>query len=276
MTGIAFDNADQIRHAYIIASADIETSTEAAEKIAMAAVCKGSGKLPCGVCSACAKVKKGTHPDVKIIERLADDKGKQKREITVAQVREVSADAIVLPNESRYKVYIFREADCMNTEAQNAALKLLEEPPKGVILLLCVTNPSALLTTVRSRCVELNLYGEKYRDSSYVSLASEYLNLAAKGSAFDLWKWCERNNTLSVSEMAEFALCSAEMITDMLCGRKDAGGISAEKLMELEHLMEKCLGYLEVNVGVKQLFGLIGVDTMPPAISDKNNKRKRN
>lgn len=276
MTDVAFDNADQIRHAYIISSADIETSAEAAEKIAMAAVCRGSGSLPCGICSACAKVKKGTHPDVKTVERLADDKGKLKREITVAQIREVSADAVVLPNESRYKVYIFREADCMNTEAQNAALKLLEEPPKGVILLLCVTNPTALLPTVRSRCIELNLYGEKSRDSAYESLASEYLRLAAKGNAFELWKWCERNNTLSVSEMAEFSQCAAEMITDMLCGRKEAGEISAEKLMDLERLMEKCLGYLEVNVGVKQLFGLIGVETMPPEESEKTDKRKRN
>lgn len=266
MTGITFDSADQIRHAYIISSADIDTSAEAAEKIAMAAVCRGSGKLPCGICSACAKVRKGIHPDVKTVERLADDKGKLKREITVAQIREVSADAIVFPNESRYKIYIFREADCMNTEAQNAALKLLEEPPKGVILLLCVTNPSALLATVRSRCIELNLYGEKNRDGNFENLASEYLDLAAKGNAFELWKWCERNNTLSVPEMSQFALCTAEMITDMLCGRKEAR-MSAEKLMNLERLMEKCLRYLEVNVGVKQLFGLIGVETLPPAIS---------
>lgn len=268
MTDIAFSDADQIRHAYIISSADREISAKAAEKIAMSAVCRGNGKLPCGICSACEKVKNGTHPDVKIVERLTDEKGKQKREITVAQIREVSADAIVLPNESRKKVYIFREADCMNTEAQNAALKLLEEPPKGVILLLCATNPMVLLPTVRSRCIELSLYGEKSCDSTYEGLASEYLSLTAKGNAFELWKWCEKNNALSVSEMAEFAQCAAEMITDMLCGRKETGGMSAEKLMELERLMEKCLGYLEVNVGVKQLFGLIGVETMPPAVSE--------
>lgn len=276
MTGISFDNADQIRHAYIISSEDIETSVEAAKRIAMAAVCRGSGKLPCGICSACEKVKNGTHPDVKTIGRLTDDKGKQKREITVAQIREVSADAIVLPNESRCKAYIFREADCMNTEAQNAALKLLEEPPKGVILLLCVTNPSALLTTVRSRCIELSLFGEKRHDSDFEGLASEYLRLAANENAFELWKWCEKNNTLSVSEMADFTQRTAEMITDVLCGRREAGGMSTERLMNLVRLMEKCSEYLEVNVGVKQLFGLIGVETMPAVVAGKIDKRKRN
>lgn len=265
MTEIGFDSQDQIKHAYIIAS-DPATAFANAEKIAMAAVCRGNGRFPCGKCTACEKVRKNVHPDVKIIERLLDDKGKQKRELTVGQIREVSADAVILSNESRHKVYIFKDSECMNTEAQNAALKLLEEPPQGVILILCTSNPSVLLPTVRSRCAELNFASvpaERTERRETEETVMKYLSLAAGNDALALWKWCEANNEISVSEMTDFTVSAAEMITDILCGRKKNPGLSAERLMELERLMEKCTVYLGVNTNVKQLFGLIGTDTIP-------------
>ena len=263
MTELTFDSADQIRHAYILSSPDPELVLSKAKRIAQAAVCRGSGKKPCQRCSACRKVEQGNHPDVRIIERLLDEKGRQKREITVNQVREVSADAIVLPNESTHKVYIFKDAWAMNTEAQNAALKLLEEPPAGVTLILCVQTPTSLLTTVRSRCTELSFSGESEKsEDTAEQLAGEYLEVLSGRNALSLWKWCEASNDISVAEMTEFVRTSAEKFTDMLCGRSDPRGLSQEALFQLVELMERCLDYLAVNGNVKMLFGLISVETV--------------
>ena len=86
----------------------------------------------------------GIHPDVALVERAADKSGKLRREITVDQIRALAVDAAVLPNEADGKVYIFPEADTMNIAAQNAFLKLLEEPPKGVMFLLCAESREKL------------------------------------------------------------------------------------------------------------------------------------
>ena len=62
------------------------------------------------------------HPDVITLGRLEDDKGRLKREIGVDQIRSLSADAYIMPNEAGRKVYLIREAETMNIPAQNAAL----------------------------------------------------------------------------------------------------------------------------------------------------------
>ena len=67
---------------------------------------------------------------------MTDDKGRPKREIMVDQVRAMAADASILPNEAERKVYVIHEAELMNESAQNAALKLLEEPPAWVVFIL--------------------------------------------------------------------------------------------------------------------------------------------
>lgn len=263
MREISFRTADELRHAYIVSSFDRAAAFGAAEQIAAAAVCRGTGTLPCGVCAACRKAKSGNHADIRIIGRITDEKGKQKREISVDQIRELSTDAVVLPNESERKVYIIRDADAMNREAQNAALKLLEEPPAGVIFVLCVQSPEALLPTVRSRCVLIALPGNGELPASvFTEQADEYLKLASGTNALELWKWCESHNELTVQETAEFTDCVIRAVTDMLCGRRSSLGMDQGKLMRIERLMEKCSGYLEVNTGVKHVFGLIGTDTL--------------
>ena len=263
MPEMRFASPDQIRQAYILSSPDGETAAAAALDIAGAAVCRGAPPLPCRSCAACRKVAAGTHPDVRVIARL-EENGKKKREILVSQIREISADAAVLPNEAPRKVYLIREADTMNEEAQNAALKLLEEPPNACIFLLCTENPERLLSTVRSRCVELSFSSADTASSpESAALAEEYLKKVSEGDLFALWQFCEDSNSISIQEMTEFCLCTAQRITDMLCGRADALGMSASRLFALERLMEQCIRYLKVNVNVKQVFGLLEAASIP-------------
>lgn len=111
--------------------------------IARAAVCSGEGDRPCGECAAC---RKSAHPDV--AEYGADGDA-----LTVDVIRDLRAQAYVLPNEAAYRVIILANAHTMTPQAQNALLKILEEPPARVIFILTCENRSQMLETIRSRCV---------------------------------------------------------------------------------------------------------------------------
>lgn len=105
-------------------------------------------------CPQCRKVMDGAHPDVSVL-----DLGPGK-EITVDKVRAMRADAFIRPFEAERKIYAVLRAGNMNVHAQNALLKLLEEPPPYAVFLLQTSNASSLLPTVRSRCVTVKLSGE--------------------------------------------------------------------------------------------------------------------
>ena len=119
-----------------------------ARAIAAAMQCTGA-EPPCGRCPACKKVFAGLHPDV---IACVDEKHKL---FGVDMARAISADAILKPNEGRSKVYIFPQE--LNLAAQNALLKLIEEPPPYAAFLFLALSADRLLPTVRSRCQELRL-----------------------------------------------------------------------------------------------------------------------
>ena len=253
---------ERIAQSLIVASDDPAEALAAARRLAAAAVCTSAGERPCGVCRACRKAGGNIHPDIITVRRQSDDKGRLRREITVDQIRWMAADACVLPNEAERKVYIIEEADKMNAQAQNAALKLLEEPPAGVSFLLCVTNAALLLPTVRSRCGRLRAGGaENEADAEAAALAEGYLKALASGDAGGLLRWCTANESVDGRQAAAFAECARDRIADLLCGRADASGLSREQLLRAAELLEKCAAYLRVNVGVKHIFGLLAVDS---------------
>ena len=139
-----------LSHAYILSGPAGSGKRTLAGLLAAALVCTGGGERPCLSCPGCRKALAGIHPD---IVRAGDD-GK---DISVAQVRQLRADAYIRPNEADRKVYILEKAQTMNPSAQNAMLKLLEEGPAYAAFLLLTDNAAALLPTVRSRCELLPL-----------------------------------------------------------------------------------------------------------------------
>jgi DNA polymerase III delta' subunit len=122
-----------------------------AEEIASSLVCHNRKNaalpLPCGVCPACQKIKARQFPDLTYV---APEEGKT--QITVEKIRALRADMVLAANDSDHKIYVVEGADTMNAAAQNALLISLEEPPKGVIILLLCEQLEKLLPTVRSRC----------------------------------------------------------------------------------------------------------------------------
>ncbi len=133
-------------HAYIIAGAKGSGKRTLAINIAAALACKNSKAIPCGNCESCEKILGGFSPDVIFVRKDVD-----KKEFTVNLVREIKDSIYIAPNELEKRVYIIEDAETMNQNAQNAFLKVLEEPPHYVVFLLLCSNTENLLETVKSR-----------------------------------------------------------------------------------------------------------------------------
>ena len=258
-----FGETGRMPHACLIAAPDMSAAMAEAKRLAAAAVCETAGKKPCGLCRHCRKAEAGIHPDITVVARLTDDKGKKKKQISVEQIRALSADACLLPNEAARKVYIIEDAESMNPSAQNAALKLLEEPPLGAMFLLCTENAMQLLPTVRSRCAEYSLggrAGEKAEDKP--ELAWGYLRAVASGDESQLMRWCSQNEGLDNASAVQFTQDVREALSDILCMREKNPGLERGHMLRLCELMDKCGDYLRVNVSVKHIFGLLAVDSV--------------
>ena len=258
---LQFQPGQPILHAYILAAADERLRGEETLSLAAAMLCTSDGARPCGVCRDCRKAEKGIHPDIITVARLTDEKGKPRREIYVDQIRDVAADAVVLPNEAECKVYIIRDADTMNAAAQNALLKVLEEPPRFVSFLLVAASASALLETVRSRCVTVHVGGEDAAPSAEArALAERFLDYAAAGAKISLLSFANENADLGNAEMTEFVTAAQMLLTDMLCGRLPDLRMPRERMLRLSALLRTAEEYLRFNVGTKHVLGLLAVD----------------
>lgn len=164
--------SNRLPHAIIIEGDEGMGKRTLAKEIALNLFCRGEEK-PCRSCPQCKKVMANIHPD--IYEYSATGGA---RSFHVDVVREVKDDVYMQPNEAEYKVYILGNCQCMNESAQNALLKVLEEPPKYALFILTTTTKSAMLETVLSRSVVISLEGvkekvaadyiiEKYPDYDY-------------------------------------------------------------------------------------------------------------
>lgn len=143
-------------HGVLIECQNEEQGTEFARFVASCLVCRGENK-PCGNCADCLKAQNNGHPDIFETDGM---KGKGKS-FTVDAVREIRSNAFIVPNESDRKIYILKNGQNMNEQAQNALLKILEEPPSYVFFLIVTTSKSTMLETILSRvCVYSLMSGE--------------------------------------------------------------------------------------------------------------------
>lgn len=198
------------------------------------------------------KVFSGNHPDVIVYRRTEG-----KTVFTVDRMREIVADSAILPNESPCKVYIIYDGEFMNTEAQNAALKILEEPPSYVVFILITSHVSSFLPTVRSRCAEITINSASAGSSEAESFALEVLRLLSAGDKTGLIKFCESSNKISNAVCRDYFSAINTVIADILCARRPNPGLSEEALFGISALADKCIRYLSANVGVKTVFGIL-------------------
>ena len=136
----------RVPHAFIIEGAVGTGRRTLANMLARALACTGENK-PCGECACCLM---SENPDIVTVLP-------EKANITVDKIRKIREDAYILPNQSDKRVFIIPDANLMNEQAQNALLKVFEEPPKRVAFILTCEYANQLLATVRSRAVVLKL-----------------------------------------------------------------------------------------------------------------------
>ena len=248
-----------LSHAYII-SAKAEEGYRKATELAAAILCESEGKRPCAQCRHCRKSLRGIHPDVTALSRPLDDKGKMKKEIPIDLLRSTLSTSYIMPNEAEKKVYIIRDAGAIAPNSQGVLLKILEEPPYFDAFILITDNPKALLETVRSRCVNINLNGEEEGTTPEAwEKAEKYLAILAKGDSLALLRFANEQGEMSVADSTDFVKAVSILLTDMLCGRLSSAGLERKELMRLVALMKKAREYLRFNVSSKQLFGMLSV-----------------
>ncbi len=141
--------SQHISHAYLFTGPAHIGKTHLAKEMAAALNCLGNAS-PCGKCSACIRTEEGTHPDVTLVEP-------EGRRLKIDQVRDLQHTLSLSPVEGRWRVCIITDFQQATTQAANALLKTLEEPPGKVVLLLTATDADLLLPTIVSRCQVLAL-----------------------------------------------------------------------------------------------------------------------
>ncbi len=135
----------RIAHGYIFAGQRGTGKTTVARILARCLNCEqGPTTTPCGECASCREVEAGNSVDVIEID-AASNRG-------INEMRELRESIKYRPARDRYKVFIIDEAHQITSEAFNALLKTLEEPPEWVVFVLCTTEAHKIPTTIASRC----------------------------------------------------------------------------------------------------------------------------
>ncbi|MDF2568857.1 MAG: dnaX [Sporomusa sp.] len=135
----------KIAHAYLFAGPRGTGKTSTAKILAKSLNCQnGPTANPCNICSNCEKITAGTSMDVFEVD-AASNRG-------IDEIRDLRETVKFAPVDGRYKVYIIDEVHMLTTEAFNALLKTLEEPPGHVVFVLATTEPHKIPATIHSRC----------------------------------------------------------------------------------------------------------------------------
>ena len=173
-----------VGHAYLFAGTRGTGKTSTARILAKAVNCTGEGEKPCGVCPSCRAIKEGSFIDMIEIDAASNN--------GVDNVRELRESVNYPPAVGKKKVYIIDEAHMLTSQALNALLKTLEEPPENVMFILATTDPQKLLQTILSRCLRLDFrripdakiaeHMKKICDARGVTITQDALRLLASNA----------------------------------------------------------------------------------------------
>ena len=158
----------RIAHGYIFSGQRGTGKTTVARILARCLNCiDGPTATPCGVCASCLEIAGGNSPDVIEID-AASNRG-------INEMRELRENVRYRPARDRYKVFIVDEAHQITSEAFNALLKTLEEPPEWAVFILCTTEVHKIPTTIASRCQQFS-----FRSVDFAEVVKRMEEICAK------------------------------------------------------------------------------------------------
>lgn len=235
----------------------------AARFTAAALLCRGGDK-PCGICPDCRKILRDVHPDVLTVT------DPEHKNVSVEILRNVTADASVLPNEGRRKVYIFPDCSLLDGKAQNVLLKVVEDGPVHAAFLFCAANSAVLLPTIRSRTAEWKL-SPPPETAAADEQARRLCELICGGRAADLAAFCAEleNSKISREELKELLSDTRDLLVSGLAavytGQGDplAGQLAGLGKYRLSSIVEKLGEFIRqcnFNIGVGHLLGALAVE----------------
>ncbi|MBQ3593049.1 MAG: DNA polymerase III subunit delta' [Clostridia bacterium] len=241
----------KLSHAYMICGPDGIGKRTLAREMAKAILCADRENAPCGICRACKAYASGAHPD---IEHLVP--GGAAGDIKIGEIRRLKEVCAVTPISGDRRVVLIDRAEKMNINAQNAFLKLLEEPEKGNVFVLTCSNVERILPTVRSRCIMISV--PPVSDDEIEQAVAKYENASSKvtarqaalysggiiGKALDLMAGDEKHPYYVTMHVME-ALCednvlelvkTAQLITDRTALEQVSEGIEVFCTDVLKHI----------------------------------------
>jgi len=201
---LSFLQGDRLPHAFLFSGQDGIGKKKIAREFAQYIFCEQ--KSGCGICRACKKVLRNSHPDLRIIE--------QEDSIKIEQSRSISKEIYEYPFESNKRVIIIDQADTMTHEATNALLKTLEEPPPFNLFILITALEREIPLTIKSRCTKISFGPIVVDDLKQFFLKSykldegeaELFSHISCGSIGCGVFWLEGDNLLLRRKLAEFIL----------------------------------------------------------------------
>lgn len=268
----------KVPHAFLFSGPKGTGKTSAARILAKILNCKGlKGSMPCSKCEQCKSIDKGNNLDV-IEMDAASHRG-------IDDVRTLRDAVKLAPVTAAKKIYIIDEAHMLTTEASNALLKTLEEPPDHVVFILATTNPEKLIETIRSRVTNIQFRKAKTEEivnslkrvakEEKIKITDEALTSIAKSSdgAFrDAIKILEQlvseGKDLTKENLEEYLFSKKAYDIDKFIGlliKKDVKALVEEigkfdvKGVAVESFLESLLGTLRLSLLAKVGLGEDGL-----------------
>ena len=206
---------NKISHAYIINGEKGMGKRTVAKAFAMTLLCEEKGTVPCMKCHSCVQALTDNNPDLIMI---TPDKPTT---LSIDHIRQTLVNDVELkPYSNSHKVYIVEDAELMNNAAQKAILKTIEEPPEYAVIILLTTNISALLQTVLSRCVKLDMQPLKKEVIKKYLMEKEKVvdyqaDIAVSFAGGNLGKAIELSKSQDFAEMLDEVIQLLRYIKDM-------------------------------------------------------------
>ena len=192
-----------ISNAYIINTVDLSHGIKEVFNFVKQLNCDSD--IFCDNCSICSKINRMEHPDIILVPN--EEEFISTNTIKIDEIRLLQREAILKPFDAKYRIIIINYADRMTEQAQNSLLKILEEPPNRTILFLITDNIFSLLTTIRSRCRQINYSFKKEYNINFLKHAKD-LKLASNDllSFFNKCKEISSKDKLLLLEFIDFAI----------------------------------------------------------------------